>query len=349
MSHISLLFAVEAEQLLLAGMPEEAIELCNEGLEVYPDYAAAISVLAKAYKILGDANKAQSLISNSKESMLASSYLHIKESVEKLSTDEIFPVDENVQDLANNFQIIDDLEPYEMNKVDDAEIVDETKDRGEIDIDEINPELEIQNVIEDNNDIEKYDLIDDDISSSGIKDEETDKEFENLVSEIPTDELIEEQLDKNVQPEIIKADISSPVKNKKGLTERINSEHLSFKSSDISIIPGLNRYKAGNVTSLFVSNKPVKPEKVLKLAKKQSNFISIMSSLSKAETIKPEISKKVDRHKSSVVITETIAGILVQQGAYAEAKSAYLELSKKFPDKKKYFKSKIAEIDDKLR
>jgi predicted Zn-dependent protease len=49
MDDISPLFALEAEQLMLDGKTDEAIELCNAGLLDYPDYPAAYAVLAQAY------------------------------------------------------------------------------------------------------------------------------------------------------------------------------------------------------------------------------------------------------------------------------------------------------------
>ncbi len=54
MPDISILFAVKAEELLEQGSVNEAIELCNRGIESYPDYPAAYCILAKAYKGIGD-------------------------------------------------------------------------------------------------------------------------------------------------------------------------------------------------------------------------------------------------------------------------------------------------------
>lgn len=49
---ITLLFAVEAEQLIISGFVDEAIDLLKKGIEKYPDYSAANAILAKAYSIL---------------------------------------------------------------------------------------------------------------------------------------------------------------------------------------------------------------------------------------------------------------------------------------------------------
>lgn len=49
---ITLLFAVEAEQLMLSGDVEQAIELLQKGMEKFPDYSAARAILEKAYSLL---------------------------------------------------------------------------------------------------------------------------------------------------------------------------------------------------------------------------------------------------------------------------------------------------------
>ncbi len=66
---ITLLFAVEAEQLLLSGFVEEAIDLLKKGIEKYPDYSAANAILTKAYSLLGIEESKQNK-KNSKENKL---------------------------------------------------------------------------------------------------------------------------------------------------------------------------------------------------------------------------------------------------------------------------------------
>ena len=67
MEEISLLFAVEAEQYLLAGMIEEAIELCVKGIQAYPGYAAGYSILAMAYRQKGENEKAREAVNSASE------------------------------------------------------------------------------------------------------------------------------------------------------------------------------------------------------------------------------------------------------------------------------------------
>jgi len=52
------LFAVDAQKLLDQGKVQEAIDLCIQGLEVFPNYQAAVGILAQAYKQIGNEEKA---------------------------------------------------------------------------------------------------------------------------------------------------------------------------------------------------------------------------------------------------------------------------------------------------
>lgn len=82
MEEISLLFAIQAEQLLNEGSVDEAIELCSKGIELYPDYPSAYFLLANAYITKGDLLKAEETINKGLE---------------------LFPTFELLNDLKNNF------------------------------------------------------------------------------------------------------------------------------------------------------------------------------------------------------------------------------------------------------
>ena len=64
---MSPLFAIEAEKLLNQGKVQEAIDLCLEGLKQYPKYASAEAVLARAYKEIGDDEKADETLAKAIE------------------------------------------------------------------------------------------------------------------------------------------------------------------------------------------------------------------------------------------------------------------------------------------
>lgn len=64
MSNISPLFAVEAEELLKSGRAQEAIDLCNKGIEAFPNYSIAYGILARAHSAIGDTAVAESVLEN---------------------------------------------------------------------------------------------------------------------------------------------------------------------------------------------------------------------------------------------------------------------------------------------
>ncbi len=62
MTDITALFALEAEQLFLEGKFDQAIELCRNGLKIYPDYPAAYSILTRSFLKLGDIASAEAIL-----------------------------------------------------------------------------------------------------------------------------------------------------------------------------------------------------------------------------------------------------------------------------------------------
>ncbi|MBM2814235.1 MAG: hypothetical protein HW421_997 [Ignavibacteria bacterium] len=62
MAEVSPTFALEAEEFLLSGSFDEAIELCNAGIEEYPDYPLAFGILARAYIESGDIESAEATL-----------------------------------------------------------------------------------------------------------------------------------------------------------------------------------------------------------------------------------------------------------------------------------------------
>ncbi len=67
MNEISELFAVEAEDLLSKGLNLEAKEVCLNGLEHYPDYPSAYSILAGIFEQNGEYPAASALIDKAVE------------------------------------------------------------------------------------------------------------------------------------------------------------------------------------------------------------------------------------------------------------------------------------------
>ncbi|MDT3738675.1 MAG: tetratricopeptide repeat protein [Candidatus Kapabacteria bacterium] len=339
MSELSILFAVEADKLLQAGKPEEAIEICSRGLEIYPGYAAAISILAKAYKEIGELNKTAQLIESYKSVIPASTFLYLKESIS-------LPFDREIQvDSVQSEEIVlDDKIEEIVEEISDVEIETSLK------LDKLKSDLDIifDTIYEELNDpefIEQEILVSSEQSvyeELVYQQEIRDSEIESAFSEHPETTLIQELSD-NLDSHIDNNRNFSADNKVENYPDR---EHL--KSSNLDLIPGLSKFASGSTNALFYQRKPIQQGNVQKVINKQSDFMSIISSLSLAEAIKPDYETATVRNKSSVVITDTIAGILMKQGAFKEAKDAYVELSKRNPDKLDYYNQKVAEIEAKL-
>ena len=158
MSEVSVLFAVEAEQLLLAGLTKDAIDLCLQGLNVYPDYPAAFSILAKAYKEIGEKDRAEETIGKALNKFPTNRQLAF---VSKTITEESKPFvsSKDFDSEFNNFksesinssEIIDNFDSHITNLNDNVNIVDTVEDVIVTDDNDINILFEQKNAEPDNN------------------------------------------------------------------------------------------------------------------------------------------------------------------------------------------------------
>ena len=118
MEEISLLFAVEAEQYLLSGMIDDAIELCVKGIKAYPGYAAGYSILAMAYKQKGEIGKAkEAVITASVNQPFHKHIASLKNEIVEEKKSENSVVTENTLYRANNLGIIPGIcfSPFSIN------------------------------------------------------------------------------------------------------------------------------------------------------------------------------------------------------------------------------------------
>ncbi|MCH2046037.1 MAG: hypothetical protein MK212_18120, partial [Saprospiraceae bacterium] len=74
---------------------------------------------------------------------------------------------------------------------------------------------------------------------------------------------------------------------------------------------------------------------------------SIKRSKKPAKVINPELEKLAEQsvEENEEIISETLAGLLAQQGQKEKALKMYKALSLKFPEKNRFFAQKIAELD----
>jgi tetratricopeptide (TPR) repeat protein len=359
MDDISYLFAVEAEQFLMAGMPEEAIELCYRGLEIFPGYAAAVSVLAQAHKALGKKDIAKQLIENAKENIPATSVNYILDSLDNsniIYNTNPQPQVIEIKELTDNIESYSDainIENSELSEpdeeIEDFESIDEDFETDEPDIIEPDEEIEDFDSIDEDFDYDEPDIIEPE-NVENIQ-EEIDIENDELIDYNDESYSFENEISLENQSEIIE-DVNNikvaDVQNEEVKTNLPLSKNKTSFSSNIKVIPGLEKFHFNKAKMIFGGSKIPDIDKYQKIAKQQSNFISIMNSLEKAVPIKSELTIKKENRNAPVMITDTIAGILYQQGAFMEAKKAYSELSDKYPNKSDFYKAKINEIELKL-
>lgn len=83
MDEISVLFALEAEELINENKLDEAVKLCEAGLKIYPDYASAVAILAHAYLLRGDSEKAENIIEKYSDKIIHTNIPRIKTNKQK--------------------------------------------------------------------------------------------------------------------------------------------------------------------------------------------------------------------------------------------------------------------------
>lgn len=328
MNEISLLFAIEAEQLLKSGFPEEAIYLCIRGLEAYPEYSAAYSILAESYFNTGNFNKAMEAVEkalhfNPNNQLLIS----LKEKLidERLINDAL--EDEIVEDVIQSCNIPerDIKESSDGKETESADILDE------IVIDEEMPHLEpvFFNGQEQGTDISQ-------LADFGLK-----------VMDIFSND--------NTEKEVLSFE-ESEINNKPDQDIKFEKKSNSkfIRADTLELIPGLTVSPLTGHGMIPIEIKPVcssDPFDTYFFIPKSTDNIS--NRIRKTEI--PNLNFEADDiellpvHGGIGIISETLASIYESQGAFNEAIEAYTELMDHQPDKSKYFQQKIDVLKKKLK
>lgn len=180
------------------------------------------------------------------------------------------------------------------------------------------------------------------------------------------DEIMAEDLNKDV-PEHLKKYID--MKGFIGMLTSVgiyNSER-KFKASDLGIVGGLSIFPIKQISDLpqkryFYDKLPEPPAFIIDSPPILKNFSEEFGfNLSDINTIKPaapdnshqEINSAYtedfddDASEKPDIITDTIANILMMQGAYSQAVDAFAQLIDLYPDKKEFYEAKILEAQGK--
>jgi len=189
MDKISLLFAIEAEQLLLAGMTDEAIDLCEDGINAFPDYLAGYVVIIKAFIDTKQIEKASSYLSTALDYFPANQLLvEFKEIIDSTELNNIYI--SNLTDI-----VADDFDnPIQINDVNDE------LDLINIDNDSLQSEYYSNDnyLVTDSIETENFELNIEDleiISDKELSDKAISEQVKTDFAEIPAINPIEKSID----------------------------------------------------------------------------------------------------------------------------------------------------------
>ncbi len=359
MTDISPLFALEAEQLLLSGFVEEAIELCEKGLTTFPDYPAAQVILAKLYHLVGKQNHSNEILLNAK----TNNYGKIFDKCQIENTPTII---NQVKEIANNDldTIINDNQNSNFdlkNRGDANDIINTTINSTElIDIDNNTLDNDSENVLAELNDTNilyslELDNFNNEFKSIVESIDDTSK-LTNLKNKNNLTTTIDDglKIDNNLQ---IESEQSESLEQQKSNLDYKNSIKILDKNKDYffhsnnvdldianienDIIRSINNYK----TSLAIINKR-KDLSNLNEAEKSNNINSVILSLIDTRLInnKNNNIEKSNNESNLPILTETMAKIYIAQGAKNKAIDVYKKLIIKEPNKRDYYTQQIQNL-----
>ena len=180
----SCLFAVEAEQLLFAGMYDDAIEVCLEGIRKFPDYSSAYIILYKSYKEKGDYTKAYLTLNRAFANFPYNRIIHKEKELFGLEIKENnFTIDLSIDDSFLNPIEINTIEEFGSQVEPSTEIIDTQNLEDDLNIKDKNTEeIDIDSELEQSENTEV--AIDQDASDLIIQeilpDEETPQLLDNF-------------------------------------------------------------------------------------------------------------------------------------------------------------------------
>ncbi|HRP01971.1 MAG TPA: hypothetical protein PLE30_04910 [Candidatus Kapabacteria bacterium] len=349
MNEISPLFALEAEQLLLSGFIEEAIELCNKGLEVYPNYPVAQVILAKSYQVLGDKISSDKIISQAKNDNYGKVFDTFK------YEDNIEIINNNSDNAIINSTIPEDIPSEELSNT-------EVHQNALLQNNETNEEYLLENSSQNN-------LLDTNINISDgttLKDSEIREEIDDLLKDIL---FVTE--DKNIN-KVEQAPLVTPIsitnenkvvvkqveysnENTK-LTPNNSSFNVLSKNKDYFFqqFDALDRFdEIEQQISNSIKDNPKKNAKKLPIQETlniSSSRSVVMGLISTRYINNVRNGGKHEEIKSDTInlpiYTETMAKIFVAQGNKEQAKNIYAAIIEREPEKAEYFRDELRKLSE---
>ncbi len=373
MAKISPFFALDAVNLFENSNYDDAIALCIEGIEQFPDYLTGYVTIIDLFIKIGNSQKAKEYLDKFK--LISNNHKQISELEEILLSfeqpqdnsiaddNEISPdIEEAIEETALNsiieaYQI--ELEDNQDSELELSDSQDSSFDELTFNQSELQTEIEQSDFIPDNLEIsELRQSFEEAPANLTFEKNNQDDSFENnLIQEPDIETEIEISDDVSLQSinlpkgflkafatAIIPADYhpSINVENKlliDGLFDYLFYDFSSNKNySNIEIEAN---FDINSIISKY-EKKSVQDDEIQKLAVKIAN-------LSKIEISEPiEEGQEEEPVDYTPPATETMAKILVQQGQFEKAHQIYLTLAGKEPEKYNYYLEKANEILSKI-
>jgi len=372
MAKISPLFALDAAELFENGSYDDAISLCVQGIEQFPEYLTGYVTIIDFFIKIGNSQKAREFLDKYKQ--VSSNHKQISEleekilsleTVDNLSTTEETEILPDIEQDIEETSLSSIFDAYQ-SELDDNELginnkIDTNIGEASIDVqtEEVQTEIEQTEQFADAFEISE--------SETRIEEFPADDNFdENNLEEL--EEInIEQTPDIEENEEISVEHLNAPVNLPRGFLKAYasakfpNTYSPKLNVEDKLLIDGLFDYlfydfstnqkpadlaieASFDINSLISKyEQPAsKPDEIQKLAEKISGIGKI------------EISEQVDEEIEEEPVdyippaTETMAKILVQQGQFEKASQIYLTLAEKEPEKSDYYLEKAIEISEKI-
>lgn len=326
MENLSILFAIEAEEMFNNGDFSSAIDLCIKGKEQFPDYPIGYIILAQSFNEISEFENAQLIITEA-QSKFPTNRL-IKRLFEDFTKTDL-------SDLMRNVDAVSETEPPADNEIESSDII---------------PVLEDSVISIDENYLSDEKIVEHELLIESISETEFDAESDFIDTETESEEIFEneeyESEDTN-DVGIIEGEPKPDQENFLRLVVSYDTGDMSInslKSANPALIPGLNytplRARSRQSNERSDKHIPIFPdfsmhfdEELLRL--RENDINDFMDEYDDTEE---------SGGNTPMIVSDTYASILVAQGAYSEALETYRELCSKNPDKSEFYNQKIDEL-----
>ena len=329
MDELSILFAVNAEEMLNNGDISSAVDLCQQGIVKFPDYPLGYYILAKSYLGLFDYSNAKSIADQALSKFPANKLIkNLFDEVSYIQGES--EINETVSIESPTEEIINDQLATDEIILESIPDLQETIDQDEqIITDDITADQPLQ-IEEDESENLSVDITSAEEEISESNDIITEEPAEIVFESAPTVAQHYEQDQENFLKLVVSYESTEDSLN-------------TLKAANPLLIPGLNytplRARSKHINDNMDKHIPVFPDFARHFSDELLHHYNRFDN-----TDNTDEDSDLSYDPSPMIISDTYASILVAQGAYPEALDIYRELIIKFPDKSEQYTQKINEL-----